>query len=160
MSLCSCGNIMASGFHLSKDDVYIIADNMLKQNTEAVREKQKARFDYARGLVSHMSRKYNFGLGLRMIFDNYEDYDYCPAVYTKGGSDYIDYFLITQIRYPNDAKADVAADDKRKVLCMNVLRRYGIEGDVSERWCTVPSSHVSCLDWDLARDAARHIRRS
>ena len=104
-----------------------------------------------------MSQKYEFGHGVYKIYDNDEDYEPDPTRYRKGGPDDVDYFLITQIRYPNGVVKLVvaAADEKRKILCMNVLRRYGIEGDGSEKWCTLPSSLTPCRDYDLGRDTFR-----
>ena len=39
---------MASGIHLTEDEVYVLAGNIYKQGAEALEEKEKAHMDLAR----------------------------------------------------------------------------------------------------------------
>ena len=154
-----CGRILASGFYLTQDDLYVLAGNMSKKGVEDVKrqEKVKRKMNYAFNMVAFLSYKYKFGRGVYLIYHDDDVYGPDPTTYTKGGPDDLEYILITQIRSPKGVVKPIvaAADEYRKAVCMDVLRRYGIEGDLSERWCTIPSAHISCLDWNLADDAAK-----
>ena len=144
--------IIASGFYLTEEDIYILAGNITKRGVTAMKEKERVHKEYSESLVSFMSRKYDFGHGIYMIFDEKNPNPPVRAKDTSVG----EYILITKIRYTNDVvKPDEVAEEKRKTRCMNVLRRYGIEDDLSQRWYTFPSSMLPFLEENLRSRASR-----